>query len=158
MRVVKLGSQVMNSTENLRSLTPPYSFNRWLVPMSGGPNARAAIQLIPALVKLGAEEIRLCQVFEPSDSQPDLTVLEQARRDLMRHRKFSRPVSTAPIKANSVSDGVINLVKTEHFDVVVLGASREGLLQQTIKGNIPAAIALRVESTVILVRGVISSQ
>jgi len=28
-------------------------FNRWLVPMAGGPNSKAAIQLLPALVTLG---------------------------------------------------------------------------------------------------------
>jgi CIC family chloride channel protein len=48
-------------------------------------------------------------------------------------------------------------VKANDYDVVVLGASREGMLQQAIKGNIPAAIALRVESTVILVRGSINN-
>ncbi len=134
-------------------------FNRWLVPIAGGPNSKEAIQLLPALVKLGqALEIQLCQVFEPSDSQPDLTVLEQARLYLIRHCKFSRKITTASVKATSVSEGVINLVKKEHFDVVVLGASREGLLQQAIHGNIPEAIASRVESTVILVRGAIESK
>ncbi len=135
----------------------PHSFNRWLVPMAGGPNARAAIQLLPSLVKLGqAAEIQLCQVFGPSDSPPDTTVLEQASRELsLRH--LSSIVSIAPIKATSVSEGVINLVKSNHFDVIILGASREGLLQQAIKGNIPAAIALGCESTVILVRGAINS-
>ncbi len=142
------------------SQSTPDSFKRWLVPMSGGPNAREAIQLLPALVKLGkASQIHLCQVFELSNSQPDTTVLEQARRDLIRHGKLSTSkLVTTPIKASSVSEGVINLVKKDHFDVVVLGASREGLLQQTIKGNIPEAIASRVESTVILVRGAIGSQ
>ena len=142
------------------SQSTPYSFNRWLVPMSGGPNAKEAIQLLPALVKLGkASQIHLCQVFELSNSQPDTTVLEQARRDLIRHRKLpTSTIVTTSVKASSVSEGVIDLVKKDHFDVVILGASREGLLQQTIKGNIPEAIASRVESTVILVRGAIGSQ
>ncbi|WP_442942541.1 hypothetical protein [Nostoc sp.] len=48
-------------------------------------------------------------------------------------------------------------MKTEGYDVVVLGASREGLLQQAIQGNIPEAIASGVESTVILVRGAINN-
>lgn len=132
------------------------NFNRWLVPMAGGPNSKAAIQLLPALVTLGdTPSILLCQVFQPRDSEPDITLLKQALRDLTRHRKFSSEVTAAPVKASSVSEGVINLVKTERFDVVVLGASREGLLQQAIKGNIPASIASRVESTVILLRGAI---
>ncbi|WP_206601024.1 hypothetical protein, partial [Brachyspira hyodysenteriae] len=58
-------------------------FNRWLVPMGGGPNSKAAIQLLPALVTLGdAPEIRLCQVIAPSDSNPDITVVEQAKQYL----------------------------------------------------------------------------
>lgn len=73
----------------------------------------------------------------------------------MRRCKLSSTVVALPVQANSVAEGVINLVQTEGYDVVVLGASREGLLQQAIQGNIPEAIASGVESTVILVRGAI---
>jgi CIC family chloride channel protein len=133
-------------------------WNRWLIPMAGGPNASAAVQLLPALMNLGNEpHIRLCQVFAPSHPEPDITVLKQAFQHLMRHRKLSNSVVADAIKANSVSEGVINLVKTDHYDVVVLGASREGLLQQAIKGNIPEAIASGVDTTVILVRGAMAS-
>jgi len=139
-----------------QSLTTSHSFNRWLVPMAGGPNAKVAIQLLPALVTLRDREsleIRLCQVFESLESKPELKILREAISYLTRQRKLSGKVTATPVIASSVADGVINLVKTEHFDVVVLGASREGLLQQAIHGNIPAAIANQVDSTVILVRG-----
>lgn len=133
-----------------------HSFNRWLVPMAGGPNAKAAIQLLPGLVSLANRaEIQLCQVFESSDSKSEMTVLQQAIRYLVKQRQLKGSVSAVPIISSSVADGVINLVRSENFDVVVLGASREGLLQQAIKGNIPAAIASGVECTVILVRGAI---
>lgn len=150
--LVKLGN-IPEST-----VTPSLQFNRWLVPMAGGPNARVAIKLLPALVTLGNNpQIRLTQVFKPSEFKPNMIVLEQAIRQLMRRRKLSSTVIASPVQANSVSEGVINLVKTEGFDVVVLGASREGLLQQAIQGNIPEAIASGVESTVILVRGAINN-
>jgi CIC family chloride channel protein len=140
------------------AVSPQYSFNSWLVPMAGGPNARMAIKLLPALVTLGKDpQIRLTRVFKPSELAPDMSVLEQAIRHLIRRRKLSSTVVASPVKADSVSQGVINLVKTEGFDVVVLGASREGLLQQAIQGNIPEAIASGVESTVILVRGAINN-
>ncbi|NEU77284.1 CBS domain-containing protein [Hassallia byssoidea VB512170] len=148
----------------LSPLSPPLSpsptprFNRWLVPMAGGPNALLAIKLLPALVTLGKDpKIRLTRVFKPSELKPDMTVLEQSIRQLIRRRKLSSTVTAEPVKAESVSEGIINLVKTEGYDVVVLGASREGLLQQAVKGNIPEAIASNVESTVILVRGAIKS-
>jgi CIC family chloride channel protein len=135
-----------------------HHFNRWLVPMAGGPNAKMAIKLLPALVTLGNDpQIRLTQVFKLSEFTPDMTVLEESTRQLMRHRNLQSTVVAAPVQANSVCQGVINLVKTEGYDVVVLGASREGLLQQAIQGNIPETIASGVESTVILVRGEINS-
>ncbi|QYX30439.1 chloride channel protein [Sphaerospermopsis torques-reginae] len=145
--VVKLGNYLKH----------PY-FNRWLVPMAGGPNAPIAIKLLPALVTLGNEpEIRLTQVFKPSELKPNMQFLEEYTRQLIRHRNLHSNVFATPIEADSVTEGVINLVKKEDFDVVVLGASREGLLQQAIHGNIPENIASGVDSTVILVRGEINS-
>jgi CIC family chloride channel protein len=136
---------------------PIPQFNRWLVTMAGGPNARAAIKLLPALVTLGHNPyIRLTQVFKPSQFPPEMIVLEQAIRLLMRQRKIASNIDAIPIEADSVAEGVINLVKTENYDVVVVGASREGLLQQAVQGNIPEAIASGVDCTVILVRGPIS--
>jgi chloride channel protein, CIC family len=130
------------------------SFNHWLIPMAGGPNAWAAIKLLPALMTLSKDpQIRLARVFHPSEVTPDMSILEQAVKLLIRSRKIESPIISMPIKAESVTEGVINLVNTVGYDVVVLGASREGMLQQAIKGNIPEAIASGVESTVILVRG-----
>ncbi|WP_193198879.1 chloride channel protein [Nostoc sp. MG11] len=151
------GPATANSTPH-SALRTQHSFNRWLVPMAGGPNARVAIKLLPALVTLGNNpQIRLTQVFKPSELKPDMTVLEQAIRQLMRRRNLSNTVVAVPVQADSVTEGVIRLVKTEGYDVVVLGASREGLLQHAIQGNIPEAIASGVDSTVILVRGAINN-
>ncbi|MEH2416857.1 chloride channel protein [Nostoc sp.] len=166
--LVKLGTIQQSPLETQHGLTAPakqqlsanstqHSFNRWLVPMAGGPNSRLAIKLLPALLTLGNNpQIRLAQVFKPSELKPDMTISEQAIRQLMRRRKLSNTVVALPVQADSVAEGVINLVKTEGYDVVVVGASREGLLQRAIQGNIPEAIASGVESTVILVRGAIN--
>jgi chloride channel protein, CIC family len=140
------------------STSLPPQFDRWLVPMAGGPNAWAAIHLLPALITLSKNpQIRLTRVFHPSEIKPDMTVLEQAIRKLMRNRKLSSTVIAEPVKAESVAEGIINLVKSDNYDVVVIGASREGLLQHAMKGNIPEAIVNGVESTVILVRGAINN-
>jgi CIC family chloride channel protein len=85
-----------------------------------------------------------------------MTILEESTRQLMRNRNLHSNVVAASLQAESVAQGVIELVKTEDFDVIVLGASREGLLQQAIQGNIPEEIASGVDSTVILVRSAIS--
>ncbi|BAZ41553.1 Cl- channel voltage-gated family protein [Calothrix sp. NIES-4101] len=165
--LVKLGTQHIRQEGEISTNQHPalstedseIQFNNWLIPMAGGPNAWLAIKLLPALVTLGNEpKIRLTRVFHPSEVKPDMKVLEDATRQIIRRRQLYTTVIAEAVKAESVSEGVINLVSKGHYDVVVLGASREGMLQQAIKGNIPEAIASGVESTVILVRGAINAE
>lgn len=126
-------------------------FNRWLIPIGGGPNAQAALQLLPALFPQdNSPLIELCQVFHPDEVEPNMSVLEKAAHYLSK--KLHTNVKTTSLKSNSVSQAIINLARTDKCDVVMVGASKEGLLQHTINGNIPEAIARGVNSTAILVR------
>ncbi len=135
----------------LAKLNGKRTFDRWLVPMAGGPNSSQAVQLLPALANLSSSpQIKLCQVFQPSESTPDTAVLEKAVRFLKRKLKCN--VMFTPVHASSVCEGVIECAEINHSDVIILGASREGLLQQTIKGNIPENISRKSSCTVILVR------
>ena len=134
----------------LVKLSIDHPFDRWLVPMAGGPNAEQAIKLLPSLTALSpTSSITLCQVFEPADT-PDLARLNQAAH-LLRSR-FSRAIATVPIRADSVAEAVLDYAQQNHSDVILLGASRESLLQQVLQGNIPAAISRSKNQTVILVR------
>jgi CIC family chloride channel protein len=88
-----------NPATQLPFLIPTHSFNSWLVPMAGGPNSQAALQLLPALLTIGdAPSVRLCQIFQPSAATTDPTVLEQASRYLLRRRNFSSPLTTTQLK------------------------------------------------------------
>jgi CIC family chloride channel protein len=128
-----------------------FRWDRWLVPMAGGPNAQEAIQLLPALTSLSkTPDVKLCQVFQPTEHL-DVTVLEQSAH-FLKHR-LKGTVTIAPVSATSVSTAVIDYSQKDHSDVILLGASRERLLQQVIQGNIPEAIARSTNCTVILVRG-----
>jgi CIC family chloride channel protein len=126
-------------------------FDRWLIPTAGGPNSRQAIRLLPALARLSQQpEICLCQVHHPNRSLPDAPALDEAMTFLST--QLNCPVSLMPVSANSVSEAVIHLAQKDHCDVIVLGATREGLLQQAIQGNIPEEIARKCNCTVVLVR------
>lgn len=128
------------------------ALNRWLVPTAGGPNSQEAIQLLPALAALSPHpEIRLCQVCQPSEPMPDISALNLGV-DFLSQR-LSSPVLAIPVCASSVAEAIIDLAQKNQCDVILLGATREGLLQQVIKGNIPEEIARGCDCTVILVRG-----
>jgi CIC family chloride channel protein len=127
----------------------------WLVPMAGGPNARRAITFLPALTKMygtpEALKIWLCQVHTPAASDHNDTEIERGAQFLREQVKM--PILPICIQSHSVSEAIIHLAQVENCQMVILGASREGLLQHVIHSNIPDAIAQKVDSTVIVVRG-----
>jgi CIC family chloride channel protein len=51
-----------------------------------------------------------------------------------------------------VADTLLQVARRYQTDVILMGATRDSLLQQVIQGNIPEAVARRSHCTVILVR------
>lgn len=126
-------------------------FNRWLVPIAGGPNSQAAIELLPAFSQLGQEpEIGVCQVFEAAPMPEQMTLLSRAIEQLSQQSSYS--VLAYPLWGSSIPEAIVKLSQRHAYDVILLGASRESLLKQVIRGNIPEAIARASDCTVILVR------
>jgi chloride channel protein, CIC family len=156
---------------------PSPTFNRWLVPMAGGPNAQAALALLPALLAASRSdpfsfqphnktldgktpdgktpEIKICRIF---DQQPTLNEISQLQELAVETAaEVGCVVSALPLWGMPVAEAVVKLAAQKRCDVIMLGASREGLLQQAIKGNIPEAITRESGCTVILVRSAITS-
>ncbi len=126
------------------------NFNRWLIPVAGGPNVSEAVQLLPALASLGTTpKIELCTVYPPEE-QPDTKILSKFVQYLQP--KFSRKVKVTTIPAYSVAETIIFLAQKQQIDAIVMGATRETLLKQVINGNIPETIARQSNCTVIIVR------
>lgn len=131
---------------------PHPQFNRWLLPSAGGPNSKLAIRLLPALVGLGQHpQIHLCAIATRRDDQQCM------RRQMMRRagileRRLNIPVNTRMTVSDNVADGIINLSQQYHSDVIVVGASREGLFSQVLKGNIPLEVSYHSQATVLLVQ------
>ena len=132
------------------SLNP--TFERWLVPVAGGPNVATALNLLPGLMQLGYNpKVKVCQVFTSAKTHLGPSPAKQAA--LYLKEKMPCPITSEFVWNTSISDGVLELAWNDQVDVIILGASREGLLQQAIKGNIPETIARRSMGTVVLVRG-----
>ena len=161
--LIKLGKNLQNISQlsvTNKFLTPHSAveallrltnLNRWLVPISGSPNMQYALKLLPALVSFSRDpEIYLCQFFDPHQTQPDLNNLNTAANFVREH--LGTPTTILPIYSDAIAATTIDLAAEKQCDAIILGASREGLLQQTIQGNIPEAIAQGSNCTVIVVR------
>ncbi len=132
----------------LAPVTP--TFERWLVPTAGGPNSRQGLRLLPALLDLGkSPEIYLCHVAKSAKAEaekalnPALVVLQ---------KRVDVPIHAITVRQPAIAAAIVELAGQYDCDVIVVGATRSGMLQQVIQGNIPAAIARRCDCTVILVR------
>jgi chloride channel protein, CIC family len=131
-------------------------FDRWLVPIAGGPNSKYALQLLPALAALSSEpEIMLCQCFKPQENPVNSRYLDVAANFVQQ--RLDAAVVTTALYSDGVAATVIDLAIKKECDAIVLGASREGLLQQAIQGNIPESIARGSDCTLIVVRKAISA-
>ncbi len=134
------------------------AFERWLVPTAGGPNSRQALRLLPALLGLGVSpEIYLCHVAR-SDADDPATALNPAIA--MLQKRVDVPIEMITVqrwsptdrRSSAVAAAIVDLAGQYDCDVIVVGATRSGMLQQVIQGNIPEEIARRCDCTVILVR------
>ncbi len=133
-----------------------FSLNRWLVPLRGGPTSLETVEFLPALVSISSHpEVRLCQVFAPQSRSQDTTGLNRASAFL--DQQLECPVTSTAVCARSVPEALIDLAQKDQCDAIVMGASREGLLEQVVKGNIPEAIARGCNCTVILIRSAIAT-
>jgi CIC family chloride channel protein len=128
------------------------AFNRWLIPTAGGPNSQAALQWLPALITLGnTPTVRLFAVSASEEHQATLhqhllttaTALEP---------KLNCPVKTRLVNSPNVAEAVAHISRQYRGDVVMMGASREGLFSHVLNGNIPLEIAQASRATLILVR------
>jgi chloride channel protein, CIC family len=141
----------------LVKLQPAASFDKWLIPVAGGPNAQEALRLLPALIKLSDQpDVRICQVFDHPPTAPEADRLRLTASELEDH--LTCPVVSCLTWGKPVPEAVLELANLRHCGVIMLGATREGLLQQAIKGNIPEAITRESPCNVILVRGAITAE
>jgi CIC family chloride channel protein len=130
------------------------TFDRWLIPTAGGPNANSAQRLLPGLLSLGHDpEVHLCTICHPEKGEC-LTPWHLSTMADNLEATLHRPVHTQILSDVSVSQAIIDFAALRRSDVILLGASRENLLSQVIKGNIPLEIAQNTDITVILLRQV----
>ncbi len=124
---------------------------RWVIPMSGGPNIRRALHYLPALVHLQTpEQIFLVQVISPHRKSFSGRKLKTLAQDL----QVNLDCGIAPLllRSKDVVESVTQFAGREACSLIIVGASREGMIQQVINGNIPEAIASQSQATVILLR------
>jgi nucleotide-binding universal stress UspA family protein len=129
---------------------------RILVPIAGGPNTRLALELaiteadtIEQRTGNRPEVVALNLLLDGADHGKD--ALGQHRRALLEELEiadWSLELHLAP--ADDVVQGILK--EAQGFDQIIVGASEERLLEQSLFGSIPQRVAEEALVTVIMVK------
>lgn len=123
---------------------------RILVPTAGGPHAPIAARLAMMLSNVFDSEVTALYVqlgrATPQQMEENTRLIARTVKGLA----FSRPPEQKVIVAESVVEGIVR--EAEKYDLVLLGASEQGLFDQFVFGSIPQQVAARVPKTAVIVR------
>jgi uncharacterized hydrophobic protein (TIGR00271 family) len=122
-----------------------------LVPTAGGPNAPIGARLASTLsLSTGAVVTGIYVQVGRASSQrmaENRKILERTFQDL----NFSKPPDKKIIQASSAPTGILK--EAENYDLVIIGASEEGFIDQFAFGSIPQRIASQAPHSSVMVKG-----
>jgi amino acid transporter/nucleotide-binding universal stress UspA family protein len=128
---------------------------RILLPSRGrGPNARMAFEMARDIAAFYARpeqgghqvEIQALHVITPGQSPADLEVFDQQIHRLSD--LLHMDVKLATIQADTPTEGIAR--SSVDADLVIMGASGQGLFEQRIFGNIPEQVMQQSPTTIIM--------
>jgi len=126
---------------------------RILVPTAGGPNTSLALELAISQARQYEEQERI---------KPTITALYVVREGEEEKGRwagrmleqtvapYDYPLETKVVTAPDVVTGILR--EAEGYNLVILGATREGLFEQLLWGAIPRRVAEECPKTVIMVK------
>lgn len=122
-----------------------------LLPTSGGPHAGLALEISPAIASAYDSDISVAMVVPPGISPSEREIYQNRVDEGVDFLKRKvREVKGKLIEAGSISTGILKEV--ERYDACMMGAAREGVMQQILFGSIPERIARKSRHTVIMVK------
>jgi uncharacterized hydrophobic protein (TIGR00271 family) len=121
-----------------------------LVPTAGGPHAPIAARLAMLLSQSYGSQVTALYVQLGRATPEQMEENQQRIAQTLNGLEFRTPPEQKVIVAESVVEGIVR--EAEGYDLVLLGASEEGLFDQFVFGTIPQQIAARVSKTAVIVR------
>ncbi|MFB6141138.1 MAG: amino acid permease, partial [Halosimplex sp.] len=117
-----------------------------LVPTAGGPHAALAAEIAGAIARATGARIHVVHVVSPGEPAENADAAIAAATETLEGVE----TTTEAIESDDVVGAIVE--ESAEHDLTVIGASREGLLQQLVFGAVPEAVGERAQSTVIMAK------
>jgi uncharacterized hydrophobic protein (TIGR00271 family) len=123
---------------------------RILVPLAGGPNATLAAHYALRLAEQGDGHVTAITIVDERATAAERQAMEQTLREALGKHSGNPHLTMRVIPAPGVVEGILKAA-TDH-DLVMVGASREGVIDRALFGNVPEQVATGASIPVIIVK------
>lgn len=130
------------------------AIHRILVPVGGGPHSRFALRLADAIARAEDARVTALHIVPPEvgsdELENEMIVLQQIVDEELG--AIPRHIKTRLRTAATLPAGLLDEIGTRSYDLVVMGASEEWMLNTRLFGAVDDWIADRVPCSLLLVR------
>ncbi len=120
-----------------------------LLPTAGGPHAELAAETAGAIARATGAHVEILRVVDPDASDDERADAQETITDAVEG--FDDVEADGSVIENEdVAAAIID--QSAAHDLTIIGATREGLLQQVVFGGIPERVGEGAENTVILTK------
>ncbi|MDY6776021.1 MAG: amino acid permease [Halobacteria archaeon] len=121
-----------------------------LLPTSGGPHAELAGEVARAIAVGNNASVKVINVIDPNADEDERERANKILQEEAENIDLGDSIKTRLVEGRDTTESIVELSNTH--DVTVIGATREGLLQQLIFGSIPEKVGKLSENTVIMAK------
>jgi amino acid transporter/nucleotide-binding universal stress UspA family protein len=121
-----------------------------LVPTAGGPHAELAAEVADNIAHSNDATVEIVHVVRPDASESERTDAQEVLDEAKAEFSDETTVTTEMLIGDDVIDTIVE--RTGEHDLTIIGATREGLLQQFVFGALPEQVGWRSKSTIIMAK------
>jgi nucleotide-binding universal stress UspA family protein len=131
-------------------LTGDRPIQRILITTAGGPHATLAAEYVGIYHQLEGLEVTCCYVVDPNADERDLKSARQWMHKTLRLTNLEGQVEMRLLEGKRIATTLVKAA--DDYDLVVLGASKEGVFSNVLFGEIPEKVARYAHTPVMIVQ------
>ncbi|WP_221621707.1 amino acid permease [Halocatena pleomorpha] len=134
----------------VKKIGPVKDIESILLPTAGGPHSTFAAEIAQSIARTTDAQIDIVRVLGPTASEEDWADAKERLDATTADIDEEIPTEQQVLEGTNVADTIID--QSAEHDITIIGATREGLLEQFVFGAIPEEVGHRAENTVIMAK------
>jgi amino acid transporter/nucleotide-binding universal stress UspA family protein len=121
-----------------------------LMPTAGGPHAKLAAEYVAILNQALEMSVTCCYVVKPKSTAEDRETAQEWMTKTIQESGLEKCAQRMILEGNNIATSLVKV--SPEYDLIVLGASKEGIFSSVLFGEIPVKVARFSKCPVMIVR------